>query len=257
MWKLRDTGIDDTLNTWYTDTLFTAIHPQRMPSLLLIVLQRISAALESDVSKEHSGSKKDKSVILTLRLIAEKYLEGNRRVYNCLVVCRKMFYLVWHKAHCKVFSRRGVLNKLILFQKNLYAELELAIKLCSILGDWFTAEIGSTQDNTVSLLSFMSLLQNRGIICGRMIKDLCCADGIDFLAESEGELQLLIDKLHSSSLKFGAQVNQKKSEVMVFLRNSTGRLSTSGNGHPLWMNLYTLAVCQRPTNRNYFTKNLL
>jgi len=64
-----------------------ALITQLSKILLLIILERLSAVLEDSLSEEQ-GFRKDRSTVqqmLTLRLIAEKYLERGRCVYNCLV----------------------------------------------------------------------------------------------------------------------------------------------------------------------------
>ena len=84
--------------------------------LLLIILNRLTAILEPMMSEEQGGFRRDRSTvqqILALRLIAEKYLERNRPVYNCFIDYTKAFDSVWHDGLWAVFRSYGVSHKLV------------------------------------------------------------------------------------------------------------------------------------------------
>ena len=198
--------------------------------LLLIILERLKAALESCLSEEQGGFRKDRSTvqqILTLRLIAEKYLERGKRVYNCFVDYTKAFDSVWHAGLWAVLRSFRVPGKLINLLRNLYAKSRLAVKIGIRLGEWFTAELGNRQGDPISPLSFISLLERvmettecNTVTHGVEIKDLRYTDDVDLLAETEDELQSLVDQLHTSSKGFGLKFNINKSKVMVFERRT-------------------------------------
>ena len=86
--------------------------------LLLIILQHLMAVLvksRRDLGKAGALSQQ----ILTLRLIAEKYLEKGRCVYNSFVDYTKAFDSVWHDWLWTVFHSFRIPEKLIVLLRNL------------------------------------------------------------------------------------------------------------------------------------------
>jgi len=129
--------------------------------LLLVILKRLTVILEECLSQEQAGFRKDRSTIqqiLTLRLIAEKYLERDGRVYNCFIDYTKAFDSVWHDGLWAVLRNYRAPEKLITLLQNLYAHSQLAVKVGVSLGDWLMAEIGNRQGDPISPLLFISLL---------------------------------------------------------------------------------------------------
>ena len=99
--------------------------------MLLIILDRLTNALEPCLSEEQGGFRKDRSTvqqILTLRLIAEKHLERGRPVYNCFIDYRKAFDSVWHEGLWTILDSFAVPPKLTRLLKNLYDNSKLAVK---------------------------------------------------------------------------------------------------------------------------------
>jgi len=202
--------------------------------LLLIMLQRLKVSLEPHLSEEQGGFRSDRSTvqqILTLRLIAEKYRERSRPVYNCFVDYTKAFDSVWQEGLWAVLQSYRVPCKLVRLLKNLYDNSKLAVLVDKSVGEWFKAEVGSRQGDPISPLAFITLLervmektesstQSDNIrIHGRIIKDLRFADDVDLISASEGGLQSLVTTLVTDSTDYGLQINKKKTKVMVFKRD--------------------------------------
>ena len=91
-------------------------------------------------------------------------------------------------------------EKLVALPQNLYVKSQLAVKLGLMLGNWFSAELGSRQGDLISPLSFITLLEcvTESAKCsmeckdvnihGLVIKDVGFADDVHLLAEEEAEL---------------------------------------------------------------------
>jgi len=97
--------------------------------------------------------------ILTLRLIAEKYRDRSRPVYNCFADYMKAFDSVWQEGLWAVLQSYRVPRKLVRLLKNLYDNPKLAILVDKSVGKWFKAEIGSRQGDPISPLAFITLLE--------------------------------------------------------------------------------------------------
>jgi len=98
--------------------------------LLLVILKRLITILEECLKEEQAGFRKDTSTIqqtLTFRLIAEKYLERDRRVYNCFIDYTKAFDSVWHDGLWAVLRSCRAPEKLITLLRNLNAYSQLAV----------------------------------------------------------------------------------------------------------------------------------
>ena len=95
LYPRRDRDLTDCAN-YRTTALIT--HLSKI--LLLVILERLKATLEGCLSEEQAGFIRDRSTvqqILTLRLIAEKYLQRDKHVYNCFIDYTKAFDSVWHE----------------------------------------------------------------------------------------------------------------------------------------------------------------
>ena len=134
--------------------------------------------METSLSEEQGGFRKDCSKIqqiLSLRLIAEKYLERGRRVFNCFVDYTKALDSVWHTGLWAVMKSYYVSSKLVTLLRNLYTNSQLAVRVNQELGEWFTAEIGSRQGDPLSPLAFITLLE-------RVMEEMECdpeGDGVN------------------------------------------------------------------------------
>ena len=206
--------------------------------ILMVILDRINAVIQGQLSEEQGGFRKDRGTIqqiLTLRLIAEKYLERNRQLYNCFVDYTKAFDSVWHDGLWAVMRSYTVPEKVVNLLSVLYSNAQLAVRINGQVGDWFTPEIGSRQGDPISPVAFITLLERvmetteceteriGANIHGTIIKDLRYADDIDLMAESMTELKTLISKLQESSNSYGLKINANKTKVMVFERQERKR----------------------------------
>ena len=204
--------------------------------LLMVLLERLKAALEQCLSEEQGGFREDRGTvqqILTLRLINEKYMERRKPVYHCFVDYTKAFDTVWHDGLWAVLDSYKVPRKLVKLLRNLYSKSELAVRINGELGEWFMAEIGSRQGDPLSPLMFITLLERvmeqtecntEGIglnIHGRILKDLRYADDVDLMAETENGLQELLTSQAESSRGYGLQINRNKTKVLVCTRNGS------------------------------------
>ena len=62
---------------------------------------------------------------------------------------------------------------------------------------------------------------------GYRLRDLRFADDIALIAETEADLQNLLDRVHDTSNKYGMEINVPKTKVMVFTLDDQDTTSNS------------------------------
>jgi len=80
-------------------------------------------------------------------------------MYNCFVHYMKAFNLVWQEGLWAVLQSYRTPSKLVRLLNNLYDNSKIAVLVDKSVGKWFKAEIGSRQEDPISLLAFITLLE--------------------------------------------------------------------------------------------------
>ena len=113
-----------------------------------------------------------------------------------------------------VLQQYGVPGKLINIIKDLYNKAKSCIRISNEHTDWFLTTIGVRQGCLLSPGLFNFFLENIlteafaecdqcGInVDGYRLRDLLFADDVALIAESEADLQNLLDRVHDTSNKY-------------------------------------------------------
>ncbi len=104
--------------------------------------------------------------------------------------------------------------------KSIYCNVQCSVRLNGVLSDWFTVRMGLQQGCVLSHLLFSIYINdlaeeikamNIGVnIDDDIIAILMFADDIALIAENEGNLQKMMDKLNSWCEKWKMVINEKK-----------------------------------------------
>ena len=169
-------------------------------------------------------------MLFTLRQLAEKYAEFGKHLYVCYIDFQKAFDSVWRAGLWTVMRFLGYDEKLVRLLESLYNGTMSAVRVDGGLTEWFLTVVGVMQGCILSPLLFSVLLEvvmalaldkcGLGVlVSGTCISDLRFADDISLLASSESELQQLVDRVHTTSSRFGLVVSGAKSEVQCIGRD--------------------------------------
>ena len=161
-------------------------------------------------------------------LIQHRIEKKDGKVFAVFIDYKKAFDRVWHDGLFSVLQQYGVPRKLIKIIRDLYSKAKSCIRVNNNLTDWFETTKGVRQGCLLSLELFNVFLENilaeafedckkLGInVDGYKLKDLRFADDIALIADSENDLQTLIERVHDVSKKYGMAISIPKTKAMIF-----------------------------------------
>jgi hypothetical protein len=196
---------------------------------LKIILERLKKRMEEVLAEEQAGFRKGRNTIeqiFVLRLLSEKAIEHNRKIYHAFIDFQKAFDSVWQGALWAIMEFYGFPKKIIAIVQTLYSKAETAVRVNGELTEWFKMGIGVRQGCLLSPVLFNIFLEyimakvlegtEAGIsIAGRLLNNLRFADDIDLLTATEDQLQELVTKLQEVASEMGMDVNKGKTKVMM------------------------------------------
>ena len=199
--------------------------------ILRIIAERNRRIFEREAGKTQSGFMKGKGTregIFSLRIITEKMLEKHKKVYVCYIDYKKAFDRVYHALLMEVLSHNEIDEKDLKLIRNLYWQQTASIQLDEGQSSSFPIKRGVRQGCVMSPPIFNVYTEEifkesdelPGIkLLGEYINNLRYADDTVLLAETEEELQKLVDAVKEGSLKFGLEMNTKKTKTMIIRRD--------------------------------------
>lgn len=138
----------------------------------------------------------------------------------------------------------GVPPHLIALLRRLYEDGSAAVRVDDTLMDKFKVEAGVRQGCILSPLLFNTYTEyimrivldgwDKGIsVGGRMINNLRYADDTTLLANTREDMENILSRLETTSIKFGLAINRDKTKMMI-----VDRAEQSGT------NVYNVANCE-------------
>ena len=190
--------------------------------------QQTQAITRIHLSEEQTVFRKDRSTvhqILTLRLIAEKAKRHGKKIYNCFIDFQKAFDTIKHKVIWAVLRSYGIEEKMVTLLQKIYEKAQSAVRIGKNQEEWFHADLGTRQGDSLSPLLFIAYLErvmdhtkesNCGIrLGGTLVNDLTFADDIDLIDEDFKSLQEQLEKTRAVAEQAGLIVNVGKTKTMV------------------------------------------
>jgi hypothetical protein len=194
-----------------------------------ILKRKLEQIIENN--DEQQGFRRNRSTtdaVFVLTQIKEKSLEYNEPAFMCFVDLTKAFDRVLLEDVTAILSEKGTPSPIIKSIQNLNTNNLMRIKVGNELSKEIPAAIGIRQGDSLSPFLF-------NIIMDKIIEDikalqlgytmgnnhigiLCYADDAVLLADSESDLQKLLQQFHTSSQLFNMKISINKTKSMVTSR---------------------------------------
>ena len=195
--------------------------------ILRVLLIRARNKIKNVVAEVQYGfgaGKGTRNAIFVTRMIAERAIEMQKDLFKCFVDYTKAFDCLEHEELIEELDDIGLDTKDIRLIRNLYWDQKAAVKIDNQLSNWIQINRGVRQGCVLSPDLFALYGENimKGIedldgvkVGGVNINNLRYVDDAVFIAESEEQLQQLMNVVKEESAKKGLMINMKKTETMV------------------------------------------
>jgi hypothetical protein len=218
--------------------------PHASKILLKILTQRIAGKAKEYISKTQFGFRKGlgtREAIGVMRMMSERSLEHDNKIYVCFVDFEKAFDRVNWVQMMKVLKSIGVDWRDRRMVMNLYMNQEAVVRV----NEEYTAPgligRGVRQGCLLSPLLFtlyaeammgeaMEGIEEGVRIGGESVTDVRFADDQGMVASSEKGLQRVMDGLNNAAKRYGMIINVKKTKVMKISKKGRGRVNILING---------------------------
>ncbi len=214
--------------------------------ILRIVINRIRGRTLSEIAPEQYGFMPDKgtrNAIFVLRRMVERSVEKQRNVYTCFIDYSKAFDTVKHGSLVELLKSLDIDDADTRMLTNLYWNQTAAVRCGNDVSEELHIKQGVRQGCVASphLFALYTEMIMRNIdgmdgfkIGGTVINNLRYADDTVIIAESEQQLQHLIDVVVDESEKKGLYLNSSKSFTMVFSKSPINpKCNITVHGNPL------------------------
>ena len=200
--------------------------------LLKVILERNKAKIDGEISDNQSGFRRGMGTregIFNLRTINERYLEKHKDVYICFIDYEKAFDRVKHEKLCEILKVIGMDGKDIRIIAKLYWEQVAVVRTQKGNSRNIKIRKGVRQGcvlspylfNLLTEMIFRELDPDWGVsIGGKRMSNLRYADDTALTADSESDLQNIVDKVNGVGKEFGMKMNVKKTKTMVVSRKA-------------------------------------
>ncbi len=199
--------------------------------VLQVIMNRIRSKTIQEVATEQYGFMPDKgtrNAIFVLRRLVERSIEKQKDVYACFIDYSKAFDTVKHEPLVELLHNLDIDDKDTRLLTNLYWKQQAAVRHNGEISDWMQIEQGVRQGCVASphLFALYTEMIMRNIdgmdgfrVGGTVVNNLRYADDTVILAESQLQLQSLINVVVEESEMKGLKLNISKSFTMVFSKS--------------------------------------
>ena len=195
--------------------------------ILRILLQRARSRITPEIGKQQFGFVKDagtRNAIFVLKIMTERAIEMQKDVYICFIDYSKAFDKIRHTQMFEDLNKLDLHEKDLRLLTSLYWNQSACIRVDGELSKYTDIERGVRQGcvmspdlfNYYSELILRKLEKERGLkIGGQNITNLRYADDTVLIAESQEDLQRMLNVVVTESEGKGLSINCKKTECMV------------------------------------------
>ncbi len=207
-----------------------------MKLLLSIILRKIQRLLNSQIAESQFGFRPGKSTtraILTLKLLAEKFVEKNKELFALFIDFQKAFDRVPHAKLFDVLRYYNVPVKIIAVIRAIYKQSEGVILWKKRYSKTIPIAIGVHQGDPLSPVLFITFLDHIMKNVPKLdfpigesktrYRDIAYADDVTLLAQDQSTLQALATALNDKAKEYNMSINTSKTKLIVFKRAKNDR----------------------------------
>ena len=196
--------------------------------------KRITVYLNNNniLADEQNGFRADRSCVDHVFTL-DSITRNSNNIYSAFIDLRKAFDFVDRDMMLYKLLMNGIDGKVYNSIKSIYSNTISAVRLGNKLTEWFDCSTGVKQGDSLSPTIFAIFVNDlvdeiRDLDLGvkvdhTSISMLLYADDIVFIAESEDNLQVMLDKMHEWCKKWRVLVNTDKSKIVHFRHGRSSR----------------------------------
>ena len=200
--------------------------------LMRVIMARTRKAIRPEIGKEQFGFVQNagtRNAIFILRMLLETAIERQRNLYVCFIDYSKAFDKVRHENLIEILQSLDIDGKDVRILRNLYWEQTAGVRVQNEVGEYCAIRRGVRQGCVFSPDLFnlyteqiMRAIGKQGgfLIGGYNMNNIRYADDTSLIAETEGNLQELLDIVVEESERRGLKINHKKTHCMAIGKNS-------------------------------------
>ena len=201
--------------------------------LLHVLMNRARNKLKPEISDVQYSFVEDKSTrnaIFIICMLSERAVEMQKNLYLCFIDYRKAFDKVKHEQLINMLELLDIYGKDLRVVRSIYWEQTAAIKIDNEISPFIKVKRGVKQGCVFSPDLFKLYSENilreiqdqAGILIGgHNLNNIRYADDIVLIADSEENLQKILDKVVSESESKGLSINCEKTECLVVSKQKT------------------------------------
>ena len=172
--------------------------------------------------------------IFNLRILCVKYLKHQQNLYHVFIDFKNAFDRVWHAALWATMRKYNISANLVRTIEQLYDKATSAVQMDGSIGKLFRTTIEVRQGCLLSPTLFSVVLEwvisdaleehdRKVSIGGRNITNLRFADDIDALAEEEQELEVLVERLDKTCIRYKMEISAENTKLVTTSTNGIQR----------------------------------
>ena len=211
-----------------------------------LVIGRVQQVTQGKISEEQCGFRPGRGCsdqIFTVQQLIEKCLDVNKKLFVAFVDLEKAYDRVNRSKLWSVLEEYGVKGQLLASVQAMYEGSKACVRVYGKLSEWFVVSKGVRQGCVMSPWLFNIFMdkcvklaeQNgSGVNIGLLkLWLLLYADDALLVAESEDELQGMLERFHVSTKSMDLRINVSKTKVMVFGGEEGDAVNVTLNGESL------------------------
>lgn len=230
-----------------TDFRTISLMSHTLKILLKVIHHRIYKTLEQDISETQFGFRDGlgtREALFALNVLAQRCMDMNQDLYICFIDYNKAFDRVRHEQLIQLLKEKNLDTRDIKIITNLYFNQKAVVKIEGNNTEEIEIRRGVRQGCVLSPMLFNLYSEEimkralddetKGLkINGVPINNIRYADDTILMAANLNDLQILVDKVNTSSEELGLSLNVKKTKFMIISKTTQNNSQIHINNHTI------------------------